>query len=152
MPHAPWMPTSSLSTYHWNIIGQFSKIVNSNHFYSPCSYFKSQKMNSYAVSSTCRWPIYVVIPKTVCLEFMLAMAHQYWAFWFLFFTCKDSRMKQYSFWLTCLSKIINLYLEHSKILTKNQIYVKRLPGILGFLAVLYCVYAFSDCGSYSTSM
>lgn len=151
MLHAPWMPTSSLSTYHWNIIGQFSKIVNSNHFYSPCSYFKSQKMNSYAVSSTCRWPIYVVIPKRVCLEFMLAMTHQYRAFCFLFFTCMDSGRKWYSCWLSCHSKIINLYLEHLKKIN-NYIYVKRFPGILGFFALLYCVYTFSECCSYSTSM
>lgn len=80
MLHALWMPTSSLSTYHWNIMDQFSKSTNSNHFYSPCSFFRSQKVNSYVVSSTCRWPIYVVIPKTVCLEFMLATAQQCWAF------------------------------------------------------------------------
>lgn len=80
MLHAPWMPTSSISTNHWNITDQFSRSANNNHFYSPCSIFKSQKMNSYVVSSTCRWPIYVVIPKTVCLEFMLATAQQCWAF------------------------------------------------------------------------
>lgn len=92
-------PTSPVSTYHWNITDQFSKNINSNHFCSPYSFLKSLKMNSHVVSSTCRWPIYVVIPKTVCLEFMLATAQQCWAFSnsFGFFTCMHSGRKHYFF-------------------------------------------------------
>lgn len=106
----PWIPTGSLSTYQLSIMDQFHKIANCKHFYSLCSFFISQKINSCVFSSTFRWPIYIVIPETVCLEFMLATFQQCWTFpnsFFFFFFCLQAGRKHYSFWLTCLSKIFN---------------------------------------------
>lgn len=88
-------------TYYWSITDQFSKSVNCKHFYFLCSFFISQKMNSYILSSTCGWPIYIVIPKTVCLEFMLARAQWCWAF-------LNSFLYLHAFWQETLFFLVNL--------------------------------------------
>lgn len=99
--HVLWIPTGSLSTYQLSIMEQFHKSANCKHFYSLCSFFISQKINSCVFSSTYRWPIYIVIPETVCLEFMLATSQQCWtfpnSFFFSFFFCLQAGRKHYSF-------------------------------------------------------